>query len=892
MSDEQTIYISPDDDLTTVRERLEKISSRGVTLVIPLQTQLRSHVAWKLLYARARELGKDVLIVSSDPQVRSVAHAVKFKVAHSLESTTAGKSRPASRATRPPHAGGPRSKPLSGRATPPRGPQDARGVKSTRNRQPEPQSDWYPTETPSGSEEPGQHYASSPTYDTERQFSQGYDFQISSSPSIRPLSSEQIEEPDLLLEDYTQAQDILQAASGSMKVPKTPTSTPEGFVEEKGSGIPHSILPIPSISNDPFDYMADEQPAIQGEQRGSASIEGFDTVEHVIEEVPDLPIHLQESGIEFQGEDGHFSAPPPSGENAWSEPIPEAEEDEEPGIRHIRPLRGRSARRGGYTPPARSDAPRAPQKPAVPQTPLSQQEIPVEIDDFPTRMQPPAAAARPPAGPRPAQPKPPSQSISGQLVPPSQMRSGPLIPSSRRSGQLKPAEQPRPAQIRPSGKLPPKRSTLPLDPRTAAALNNQRPAARHIPPPAPRKRRPVRQSSNRRIVFPILAVAIILLIAVAVLAYYGPSSTVNLTVSARDYSHDVSLLASTKNPANALPTQLLSKDFTKDGTAAATGSKQIDRAIAHGYVCFSNASNTTVHIPSALILTTANGTQFQTQEDTVILPNYTCGADDPYKIQIQAVKPGEAGNVGAGTITIIPDDSLNAIARSQNSPTAAKDLKITVNNEKAITGGGVQPVPAVSAQDLDKAKSDLHAQLQASIDAWTKQVAANGLIGTPVTTDTLTTAPKEGDIEESGSFPVTLTIHTNVLYVTTRDLQQAAVQQLNTAIHADKAYTNYSVFADPKSPVKIDQLQTANADTTSMTLKFHATSKAVPSITADDIKHRIAGHSFTDARAILHEAIPDLQQISIQSNPAFVSWVVYPHEHITVTIQAGTAPKK
>src|SRR6185312_13552432 len=93
--DEQMIYIGPEDDLTSVRERLESIQSRHVTLVIPAHTQLRSHVAWKLLHARARELGKDVLIISSDPQIRSVAQAVKFKVAHSLESSLVGKSRSA-----------------------------------------------------------------------------------------------------------------------------------------------------------------------------------------------------------------------------------------------------------------------------------------------------------------------------------------------------------------------------------------------------------------------------------------------------------------------------------------------------------------------------------------------------------------------------------------------------------------------------------------------------------------------------------------------------------------------------------------------------------------------------------------------------------------------------
>ena len=98
MSDEQTIYISPEDELTAVRERLEQIQARHLTMVIPPQTQLRSHIAWKLLYARARELGKEIVIVSSDPQVRSVAHAVKFKVAHSLESSpTMGRSHPTSR---------------------------------------------------------------------------------------------------------------------------------------------------------------------------------------------------------------------------------------------------------------------------------------------------------------------------------------------------------------------------------------------------------------------------------------------------------------------------------------------------------------------------------------------------------------------------------------------------------------------------------------------------------------------------------------------------------------------------------------------------------------------------------------------------------------------------
>ncbi|TMC88787.1 MAG: hypothetical protein E6J10_02415, partial [Chloroflexi bacterium] len=97
MADEQIIYLSPEEELTNVRERLERIPTRRIILVVPTQTQLRSHVSWRLLYARARELNKEVLVISSDRQIRSVVKAVGFKVADSLESPPSSRPRPGSR---------------------------------------------------------------------------------------------------------------------------------------------------------------------------------------------------------------------------------------------------------------------------------------------------------------------------------------------------------------------------------------------------------------------------------------------------------------------------------------------------------------------------------------------------------------------------------------------------------------------------------------------------------------------------------------------------------------------------------------------------------------------------------------------------------------------------
>src|SRR5438270_6509583 len=97
MADEQIIYLSPEEELTNVRERLERIPTRRIILVVPTQTQLRSHVSWRLLHARARELNKEVLVISSDRQIRSVVKAAGFKVADSMESPPSSRPRPGSR---------------------------------------------------------------------------------------------------------------------------------------------------------------------------------------------------------------------------------------------------------------------------------------------------------------------------------------------------------------------------------------------------------------------------------------------------------------------------------------------------------------------------------------------------------------------------------------------------------------------------------------------------------------------------------------------------------------------------------------------------------------------------------------------------------------------------
>ena len=226
MSDEKTtIYISPEDDLTSLRERLEKIQARSITLVIPNQSQLRSHVAWKLLRARSRELGKDILVVSTDPQIRSVAQSVKFKVATSLESPSSGKSRPPTRSSR--NIVGNRGKPTGPTQRPTKN--TARNTGGMRPQRANPAEQWsrstdrslQPPEGSTSDEGVGSgnirdidpSFFADDRYDVPGE-QVPYNFQMQQSPPLHPISQEPIdEEADMWEDDFHQAQHIREAAS-------------------------------------------------------------------------------------------------------------------------------------------------------------------------------------------------------------------------------------------------------------------------------------------------------------------------------------------------------------------------------------------------------------------------------------------------------------------------------------------------------------------------------------------------------------------------------------------------------------------------------------------------------------------------------------------------------
>lgn len=809
MSDEQTIYISPDDDLTSVRERLEQLPSRRITLVIPSQTQLRSHVAWNLLHKRARELGKKVLIVSSDPQIRSVAQAVNFDVARSLEAPGTARSRPLSR----PGRTGKSTSAVSARSRRSQQPQQWPGERAT----PQPRSLEAPVEEEAATSGPPSPLPSS--YETGSHYERPYDFRQEEVPSIQPLAREQIEEePDLLLEDYQQARDIrlaAQRASERQAPPSTPEPAPVTPRFPQGS----IATPMPDASGDPFAYMEDSQPPPSlREQRGSALVLDYDSDEHPAVDISEMPTSVIESEVEYRsGDRGDFVSrpeePPTPAPRSWAAPAPTPVH--EPG-----------------------GAP-------APGPELDEDALP-PVEEQPAREPPtarPAAAGA--ASNRPLQ------------LPETRPRTARPTPRLARPGVR--AVQPHP--------MPARRST----------------GARGAVPAR-------RQQQGRRgyVTWVILALVALLLGA---LAYFGPSTDVTITMLARDYAHQVKLTTLT-GPGAAAPGTVravtLTHVFSKSSTGTATSNTEV------GNVIFTNDGSSPVEIPTGTVLSAgANGPQFVTTADAVVPSRQGSNVGNTIQVPVRAQQAGAAGHAGSGAITVIPPDSLNAIAQANN--VAVSSLKLSVTNSAPTTTGATGGPAIITAQDLDNAKKALHAQIQSDIDAWVQRNLAPGDVKEDVsTTDTLVNAPKQGQLVDQGTFPVTLNVNVSMQVVRSAALQAATIAELRADMSKDKAYSGYMIVADQQHPLVIPQKQIKiGGSAPAWTLTFPATAKVTPDISVMQVQRQIAGRSIKDAQSILM-GIRGVQKVAIRNAPGFVSWVTFWPGHINVHFVAGapqTGPK-
>jgi hypothetical protein len=365
------------------------------------------------------------------------------------------------------------------------------------------------------------------------------------------------------------------------------------------------------------------------------------------------------------------------------------------------------------------------------------------------------------------------------------------------------------------------------------------------------------------------------------------ASTVNLAVKTQDYASPLKFTLSNKNSPGTVFAELKTHHFTKTAPEPATGSTMQATNYAQGNVYFTNTSTVPVQIPSQSVLTTVDNVAFETTANVLILPQSQ--NPDPVPVPIKAVNQGVAGNVLAGTITLIPASSLSNIAQAQTPAVTPDSLKttLTVRNPDATTGGDAHAVPAVTQQDLDNAKKDLEAQVLVSINAWPQQNAAAGLVGLPhVTNETLVNAPAIGTPEPDKTFSASISVTATMLVARLDDVRKVAVSQLNGAVQADKQFgPTFAVIGDWQT-INVDLAQQKAGDDKTVTVPIKG--KIGPNLNRTDLRNSIKGKSLSDAKTFLRQKNPRIQQVDIQTQPGIFWWVSPWADHITVLVRSST----
>jgi Baseplate J-like protein len=841
MADEQIIYLSPEEELTNVRERLEKTQARHIILVIPPQTQLRSHVGWRLLRSRTRELNKDVLVISSDRQIRAVVKAAGFRVADSQESPASGGMRPGSRPSRSGSGGRTPARVRNvpgtgtGRGTPDRGSStDIRRREQPARITPDKQSS-TPQEPVSRVDDPSKSGTTNPISST---FGPGYDYRIETSPSRFTAKPEQEDdEPDQLVEDYNVAQSILRAAEQG-KIGAATNPTGGQLPPPQSPGAPHAFN---EIAQDPFAFMEDKYPSPLPEQRGRSSLEELD------EEIPDIsnyPTSVLSSGdIEDLGDEGDIVKPGRSSPRSWSKPV--LEEPETAESSRIYGVRPRNNRQGN-----------------IPQDDEVEDELP------------------------------PIANQSTRAVPPPRRVTTPLPYARTRTPTPQPLAQP-PAPGRP--RMPtrgtpaaPQRGTG----RPASTASDRQAAARMPTGTAPARRA---RTSGMHIGLIASLTIILFLVVTSVLIYFVPSADVTVTIPSQTFSTPLALTATAASQQDVLhhtlPATTLVFDTSVTGTGPASGSKKVGTTPATGTVIFTNNGNTPVDIPTGTIVSTTNGKKFATTVDALVLKKGS-EVGNTVPVQVQAQVQGTDGNVPINSITVIPRDSLASIRQANNNA----QVNLTVTNPEPITNGGVGNATTVTPSDIAQLKATLEPQVQQRANAWLAQRAHAGDVqGKPVQKEKVAATPDLGQITPSGTFMERLSLHMTVLVVRAADLQAAAQAEFNAA--AMKAKAHYALVPQQKVNLKKTSSKTCTpvSSETSIILCYTATGQIAPQVSEQKIRDLMVRKPVQEAESELTSSVPGISSVGITINPGFFPWMPLQSQRISVhfkVVPASTTPNK
>jgi len=391
-------------------------------------------------------------------------------------------------------------------------------------------------------------------------------------------------------------------------------------------------------------------------------------------------------------------------------------------------------------------------------------------------------------------------------------------------------------------------------------------------------------SPPRRRRWPLIAALLLAVVLVggtgAVVAYVMlPTATVTLRLATETVgpvafsgTADPEAFATDADSAT-IPAARITVPLSATGTFKATG-KRVESSKATGEVRWSNCDPTQAYtIPAGTVVRTPSGVGFATAE-AVFLPvapptstpgKYLC---QNRTIGIVAVRDGSAGNVGVGTITVVPG-KYNSIV-------------IKVTNLAATSGGLREEFPKVVEKDVAAAVAALTAQLDEQLSgvASSPPGLAAGATAYPETARRGEAVPSEpaADIvgREAGTFDLTLTAEGSVVTADPTPLEAIGSARVFAAVPEGMQAREGSVRVEVGPGV---------VEGETIRYAVEARAEAVRDITAGEVRELVRGKAPADARRLL----ADYGSVEVLVWPDWASTITTIDARLEITVE-GVPP--
>lgn len=340
-------------------------------------------------------------------------------------------------------------------------------------------------------------------------------------------------------------------------------------------------------------------------------------------------------------------------------------------------------------------------------------------------------------------------------------------------------------------------------------------------------------------------------LAAAALLLFIPQAEVTLHPVVRDVTVSFGATANPRLVATdygraIIPARRVQVTVTGRGQVPASGSIEEPGDRATGEVVLVNRTREEVVVPKGTVVRSASGrvARFFTVAD-VVLPAELFAHR---RVGIIAMEPGLSSNVGALTITVVEGELAN---------------RIEVINDKPTSGGTVQTVPVVAADDFNVLRDELIDQLQRQAYDELKAIVEEGEFIPPQTVEVLVMSQKWDQVLDERSEYVSgeMRVVARALVVDGNALDDLATRML-------EAQTEDEFRVIPDSLVVI---RSPAAEYTGDVLKFQVVARGSlgPAVSEDQVRAWLRGKTPHQAAALLAERIELTQEPRIRITPSW-----------------------